>query len=446
MATEILVENGPWRSLEDVAVYKGGPSLNVIKTVDSANVHFKSSLGLRQSPIEIKQDLLGRHLIRARGVSGTFSSKIFSVNIAPKFVPQANIEDQWSSALLSLVRYSRKRDHVFSRSFNLEQSKPNLIDLLGMAYVDAVRDGLKDQLIQTYQMEEYSLPSIRGRLNIHRQIKSIYERPHLFECDVDQFNPNNTYNSLLKWGALVFSENVQSPLLRRNLLELSYRFPGVSNSQLAQQRKEVSPPPQYRSWQPALELCSMLYAGGNLTSGRSTKHGYSILFNMEKLFEQVIERVLKQAINYMALPDLHSKPQASMDYAIPLAVSTRKYFTKPDNVIGGPQGAIAVVDAKYKRLSDKEGGGNRKPQNPDFYELVAGMTAHKCDVGLLIYPKVHSEAVLNDEDLKVWQVEAFGKKLKIGSVALDLIKLKEKEGRDSLAQRIGEVLDQLLVM
>ena len=446
MAIGVLVENGPWRALEDVASFNKIPNKNVIDAVGVANLHCKASLGLRLLPVEIKKNQLGKYFLRARGISGTFSTKVFSVNIAPKFAPQANVDEKWCGALLAFVEYSRKRDSIFTRSFNLENSKPNLIDLLAMAFVEAVNEGLKDQLIQTYRLDEYRLPSIRGRLNLNRQIKSIYERPHLFECDVDQLNSINAYNSFLKWGALMFSEKVQSSQLRRSLMELSQKFPGASSSVLTHGQMVVNPPPQFWSWKPALEICSMLHSGIALSAGMGSKHGYSMLFNMEKLFEQFVERIIHHAVQLMAFSGLRCVAQASTPYAVPITNSNRKYFSKPDNLIFGDSGPIAIVDAKYKRLSNREGVGNRKPQNPDIYELVAGMTAHKCNIGLLIYPKVYNNSILNDDELKVWQVESFGRTLTVASVALDLIMLKERKGRDSLARRVGEVLDQLLSM
>lgn len=444
MATDILVENGPWRSVSEVIAFKGQRNNNVHKAVERANFHCKKSLGLRQPPIELREDNSGGYEIRARGVSGTFSTNSFSVNIAPKFVPQANIEESWGGDLISFVRYSQKKDHIFTQSFNLEKSGSSLIDLLGMAFLDAVKDALKDQLIHTYKTRELQLPNIRGRLNIHRQVQSVYKTPHLFQCDVDQMNTENEFNSLIKWAALILSKSVKSANLKRELIEISYKIPGRPNNQLAKREVNIITPPQYRSWKPALEICSMLQKSISLNAGNDVRHGYSILFNLEKIFEQCIERLLKKSVNLMKMNGLQCKPQASIEYAKPIFGSNRSFYSKPDNLVYGARGSVALVDAKYKLLSDKEGFGNRKPQNPDAYELVAGMTAHACNVGLLVYPKVYSTVPLNDDQLKVWEVNSFGQKFKIGSLALDLIMLKDKAGRDKLSATIADVLDQLI--
>jgi 5-methylcytosine-specific restriction endonuclease McrBC regulatory subunit McrC len=188
----------------------------------------------------------------------------------------------------------------------------------------------------------------------------------------------------------------------------------------------------------------MLHNSLSLNSGNDVRHGYSILFNLEKIFEQCIERLLIRSVNLMKMSGLQCKPQASINYAKPISGSNRSFYSKPDNLVYGASGGIALVDAKYKLLSDKEGLGNRKPQNPDAYELIAGMTAHACNVGLLVYPKVYSTISLNDDLLKMWEVNSFGQKLKIGSLALDLIMLKDKPGRDKLSEKIGRALDQLI--
>jgi 5-methylcytosine-specific restriction enzyme subunit McrC len=313
-----------------------------------------------------------------------------------------------------------------------------------MAFADAVESGLQSGLIQTYQVREVCLTTIRGRLNIQRQTRSVFQRPHLLECDVDQLDPNNSFNNLLKWAGLVLASAVQGPSLKRRIGDLASRLPGTPNTSLVRRQRNITPPPQFRVWGPALEIASLLSDGLAHSNQRGSQHGYSFVYNMERLFEHFVELSLKRVTSVFFKNKLQSYCQASTLYAYPEPPTELKFYSKPDNLLMEGEKSVVVVDAKYKRLSDNDGLKLRKPQNQDVYELVAAMTAHQCRIGLLVYPKVVTDQILNDNQLHVWHVEAFGESLVIGAVALDLMQLVNPHGKDSIDRHLGESLEQLL--
>jgi len=442
LTSAVLIENGPWSLLKEVAVVPSNDRELLERTIIRVNKHLRQSLGLRQDPIELRVTE-GELQVRARGIAGTLSSGQLTLNIAPKFVPKADLEQEWSHSLLMLIRHASPRHVAFGRSMHLGTARLNFVDLLAMAFIDAVQAGVRDQIIQTYQVQELSLPTIRGRLNIQRQIRSTVQRPHLMECDVDQLDPLNPYNNLLKWAAGEFARTVGSSGLRRRMTDLARMMPGVPSAALAKRNPVVTPPPQYRSWQPALEIASLLCTGLTHT-GKGGHHGYSFVFNLERLFEHFVEMTLHRAVAHISGASLTNLRQATTLYAVPELSNQSSFYSKPDNLLTDGERKVAVVDAKYKRLSDSSGDKDQKPQNQDVYELVAAMTAHQCETGILVYPKVFGDVLLKDDQLQVWYVEAFGKRLTIGAVAIDLMQLRHAEGTRIIDQHLASALENLL--
>jgi 5-methylcytosine-specific restriction enzyme subunit McrC len=438
MSIPVLIENGPWERMHGV---DSRDSERVKRSVANKNRHLKQSLGLRQDPIELRV-IEGAIEMRARGIAGTLSTKDFVLDISPKFVPSG--QQEWSNCLLMLVRYAHPRHIVFSRGIYLDTASLSFIDLLAMAFIDAFQAGFSNQLIQIYKVQEVALPTLRGRLNIQRQVRSYFQRPHLMECDVDQLDSNNAYNNLLKWGAQTLAASVRSAVLRRRLDELDRKLPGSSNVELAIRHPVITPPPQFRAWEPALDICSLLFSGGAHANNRGTNQGYSFVFNMERLFEYFIENLLKRSVSKVLNCILTSHRQVSTLYARS-KTTTRSFYSKPDNLLTEGTRAVAVVDAKYKRLSDTQGIKNRKPQNQDVYELVAAMTAHQCKIGLLVYPKVSGDSELKDGQLQVWYVDAFDKQLTVGAIAVDLMELRYNDGIRRLEFCLAEAIDSLLL-
>lgn len=442
MTSGVLVENGPWRLLREVVTAPSDERNNTERTIYRANKLLRRSLGLRQDPIELRVTE-GEMEVRARGVAGTLSFERLTLNIAPKFVPNVDLEQEWCHSLLMLIRHASPRHVAFGRSIHLGAARLNFVDLLAMAFIDAAEAGLRTQVIQTYQVQELSLSTLRGRLNIQRQIRSIVQRPHLMECDVDQLDSSNPYNNLLKWAAVEFSKRVSDQGVRRRIIDLSRILPGRPISELARRSPVVSPPPQYRSWEPALEIASLLCSG--LThAGHGQHHGYSFVFNLERLFEHFVEKTLERAVAYMPLVGLRNRRQATTLYAVPNQSTQSSFYSKPDNLLSDGERNVAVVDAKYKRLSDSLGEKDKKPQNQDVYELVAAMTAHQCEAGILVYPKVAGDLLLKDGNLQVWHVYAFGRRLTIGAVAIDLMQLRSAGGSRIIDGQLANALNNLL--
>lgn len=443
MTSAVLVENGPWQRLNVASPPPIGGHNNIERHITHTNNNLLKSLGLRQNPIELRESR-GEWEVRIRGVAGMLSTGSISLNIAPKYIPQGDIDLKWGHSLLMLISHASPKHVVFNRSPHLGSSHLNFIDLMAMAFIDAIQDGMRDQLIQTYQVQEMCLPTIRGRLNIRRQIHSTFQRPHLIECDVDQLDAINPYNNLLKWASKIFATSIHSAALRRKVVELNEKLPGIPNPLLAQRHRVVTPPPQFRAWEPALEIATLLHSGLALTNNKGGLNGYTFVFNMERLFEHFVENTLRRSLSLIPELNLRNHPQASTLYATSQSTNYRGFYSKPDNLLTQNGKKIAVVDAKYKRLSDSEGLSNKKPQSQDVYELVAAMTAHQCKIGLLLYPKVTGDVILCDGELHTWSVEAFGEELTIAAIAIDLMVLCKTGGARTIEEHLAKTLENLL--
>nr|WP_284507227.1 hypothetical protein [Caballeronia sp. ATUFL_M2_KS44] len=399
---------------------------------------------MRGDPFVFRIQENGDVAVRTSGIAGTVSLGGFALDIAPKFALRPDGVLQWNVSMLLLMQYARKTDLSLVRSEHLAAGRHSFLDLLGMAFADAAEAGLADQLIQTYKISAESLPVLRGRLALSRQMRRAFTSPQLIECDVDQLDVNNAFNALLKWAAEALVRSVRSSTLKRRLHAIAHKLPGRPDRGAPNRGREFAPPPQFRVWNEALQIASLLASGLAHTTGRGIQHGYSFVFNMERLFEHFVEISLVRALSTLGDSEVTSCRQASTQYATPHWQTKVPFFSRPDNLVVRNGKPLIVVDAKYKRLSDSEGIRNRKPINADVYELVAAMTAHRCPLGLLVYPRVAGDAVLTDSELRMWTVQAFGKCLFVGALALDLTGLRTHADLHAVDQKLGAALSSLI--
>lgn len=440
----LLLENGDWQPWDcGFSAGRGDPD-KLRASLEALGKKFRKQLGLRADPFTFRSGMGGVIEVRTSGIAGTVSVGDLVFDIAPKFTPLGNGLQDWTASMLLLMQYARKRDLALNRARHLAVERHSFVDLLAMAFSDATEAGLADQAIQTYRTSPQCLPVLRGRLNFPRQMKSVFARPHLLECDVDELDSDNGYNGLLKWAALAFAAAVRAPSLRRRLADLAVRIPGKPSRRIALQGARIQPPPQFRVWTEALEISALLSSGLSHSTGRGIAQGYSFVFNMERLFEHFVELTLARAVSKLAQQGHSAQTQVSTAYAEPQPGTRIRFFSRPDNLVLRDGVPSVVVDAKYKRLSDAEGMRNRKPVNADVYELVAAMTAHNCRCGLLVYPRVLGDSVLNDHELHTWTISSFGTTLRVGALALDLSELRVHADLEKIDRTLARALESLL--
>jgi 5-methylcytosine-specific restriction endonuclease McrBC regulatory subunit McrC len=438
--TPLIIEN-QWRLLEELIGEAISSEKEAIlsRTIERTSRQLRKQLKTRLEPLELRSTARGSEL-RANGIAGTLSLGRLVVDVAPKFTQSDKAIESWTASTLLLLRNAQRRHIAYRRSQNLAVTRHSFMDQLALAYIDALEAGLNDQVIQTYKMRQERLPVLRGKLNSQRQLRGMLQRPQLLECDVDQMDTDNEYNALLKWATILLGSTVRSPSTRRFMQELVNRVPGVPSPQLAFRSARIYPPPQYRSWGDALDIAALLAMGLAHTAGFGQYKGYSFVFNMERLFEHFIERAVTRTLAIIDTRDLESRAQEVKAYAEPILRAKRYYYSRPDNVLLREKRTIAVVDAKYKRLSDAENKRLSKPNNADVYELVAAMTAHDCKAGLLIYPHIVGDTELPDGQVRSWRVNTFGVDLKVSAVALDLTELRTTDDLVKVDRRLAEVL------
>jgi 5-methylcytosine-specific restriction enzyme subunit McrC len=347
------------------------------------------------------------------------------VEIIPKFLPSDSLLESWNLTAIALAHYTLGRHATLLTANARKWSPSRFADFLAMAFAEAVERGLKDQLISTYRVHEEASSVLRGRLNLSRQLRSCFHRPHLLECDVDQLDTNNPFNDVLKWAATVLAMSTNLPSLRTRLRHLSYALPGHSDKSASQRHIHLTPSPQFKVWSDALELARFLATGHGLSVGGGFSNGYSLIFNMERMFEQFVEVLLHRSVSRIDEEPFSTKSQVTTLYGVPTISGAHKLYCRPDNVVFVGDRPALLVDAKYKlieELVDDSESRHRRPKGADVYALIVGMVAQGCSHGLLIYPMLatHND---NGDRLRTWVVMAFEQRLHITACPIDLLSL-----------------------
>jgi 5-methylcytosine-specific restriction enzyme subunit McrC len=243
-------------------------------------------------------------------------------------------------------------------------------------------------LVQDYIRREENLGVFRGALNVNAHLQHNLGRENRIHCRFFEQTvdiPDNrlvkaTLHHLLQFDGWT-RRTAQS--LVRNL----HQFDAVT---LERSRPETSPNGHYHrlndDYRPIHELCRIFLTCSSISEGVGDFGFRGFLLDMNRLFEQFVEKTFKTALRRSRLVLQCQEP-------MPLSLSIGAPNIKPDIVVRRGAEVAVVVDAKYKR---DEGA----PQNHDIYQVIAYGTILQCPDVYLLYPKteIDSErdiAVLN---------------------------------------------------
>lgn len=432
-----VVENR-WESWARITGRTGSDAAVAQVAVLNAGTTIKRRLGLRTDPFKFKGSADGIQF-QASGLAGSLSLKEVSLEIVPKFVWSSDQFATWNTGALFLLEALAGK-HVMSLLAERQQWRSHrVVHLIAHAFADAAERGFRDQSILLYRQNEVSSVVLRGRLSISRQIRNLAHAPHILECDVDELDAENPFNDVLKWAATVLSRLAIDLALKERLVDIARSIPGDLERSAAHRYNRLLPPPQFHAWSDALELARLLASGMTLSSNGGQQTGYSLLFNMERAFERFVEVALGRVLRTAGNGEVTTSRQEWIKYAEPLSAGGKALGCRPDNVIRRHGAPAVVVDAKYKLL-DRDlaaaADATGAPISQDVYELVAGIIAHDCRAGLLVYP-TSSQSGSAASKVRTWTVNAFGTVVRIGALPVNLLDLNSRAALAEMLRLVG---------
>jgi len=252
-------------------------------------------------------------------------------------------------------------------------------------------------LHRTYRRAALDLATPRGRIDavaLARRMPLL--RPTL-PCVTHDRSVDHSLNQLLLAGLVLAARVVATDSLRVKLRELAARL-----------AEEVSPAPLTRAllasargalhrlvahYRPALQLIELLYAGSglDLDARPTTLTASGFLFDMNRFFQALVVRLLREGLRDCVVDDEHPLRHAYR-WANPRLPGRRRPTPRPDVTVVR-QNRRFLLDAKYRDLS----------VGPLPREILYQLTVYAASQGAggtaaMIYPR-HEATALTQERL-----------------------------------------------
>jgi 5-methylcytosine-specific restriction enzyme subunit McrC len=341
----------------------------------------------------------GRKGLRARGVVGVIAAQGCALEILPKIdvvggsdaETKGNIRQRLVHMLAVALDLKIDAGQVTALDWQRETLLEILIRLFSEKLVDAVRQGMPRRYIEHAD----DLPTLRGRLDVTRQFTALVVEPSRLACHFDALTPDIALNRIMKAAVTRLSRIARTTDTQRRLRELAFAYADIADVAVAALRwDDVMLDRTNQRWRELLSLARLLLGERFQTTSAGGSDGFSLLFEMNTLFEEYVARMLKRAL---ADTDLRVVSQGGRLYCLETDDRRQIFQTRPDILIKRGDVVLQVIDTKWKRIAARIDDPKRGVSQADVYQMMAYGRLYQCGRLTLLYP--HHRDAGGDEGL-----------------------------------------------
>lgn len=361
-----------------------------------------------------------RHLT-ARQMVGVIAAPGCSLEILPKIDPE---EVQTDGAnrhrLVRMLDVALGLNLGDGQTSAMARQSETLLDILVRLFADRLLAEAKRGLPRAYLAQEEDLSALRGRLNVIRQFTHNAVRPDRLACRFDTLMVDTPLLRIMKACVLFVRRHARAAETVRRLDELRFLLADVGDvSPNALPWKQVRIDRTNRRWETLYSLARLFLKREWQATHHdaSVRHGITLLFPMNKLFEAYIAALARRALRGCDL-NVHAQGGRLNCLIEEGEGGNERFQTKPDILIKRVADTVMVIDTKWKRIGRDPGDAKRGISQGDVYQMMAYARLYRCPEVMLLYPHHVS---LGAEALDVaYGIREGGERLRVASVDLVL--------------------------
>ncbi|KAB1198312.1 MULTISPECIES: McrC family protein [Haloferax] len=275
-----------------------------------------------------------------------------------------------------LVQYAMRIEPVIEERPTTVDDGEGFIDAVAALYLAELREALRYGLDRNYERRTDSRSTIRGRLQISRQLQRHGPVSTTFECRHDELTYDTPLNRALLQAVLTFRRHVQTEHLRgalerleRDLARHVSRTPIQSSTLETVELTRLN-----EQFHDAFKIAKYVLRSHDAGGVGGSTDSFSLLFSLSTVFEDVARRALEEGGLRRAgytIATQEARPVTRND----------EFRIIPDLLIRNSDRDVAAVgDVKWKSNT------SRKPRRDDFYQLISYQSLEDAP-GLVVYPE-----------------------------------------------------------
>jgi 5-methylcytosine-specific restriction enzyme subunit McrC len=327
--------------------------------------------------------------LRAQQIVGVIVADGVTLEILPK------IEDHDGSGEAEATATRRNLVHMLARVIDLDIAdgpitdldwqRDNLLEILITLFCDRLFEAVHRALPRRYVGHEEDRAALRGRLDAKRQFTMLAASPQHLACRYEELSADIALNRIMKAAIMRLRNHARAERNQRRLAELSFAFAEVTTTPARELPwGEVVIDRTNRAWSQLIELAKLLLGERFQTTSGGGARGFSLLFEMNTLFEEFVGRTLQRRMARGAYRICLQGPQKLALTDIPSGKD--RFAMRPDIVLRRGTEPSLIIDTKWKRLKGQADDPGHGVAQADIYQMMAYAHVYGCARMLLLYP------------------------------------------------------------
>ena len=333
----------------------------------------------------------GRKALRARGVVGVIVAKDCALEILPKI----DTPGQTGAAATGHIR--KRLIHMLAVALDmrietgaitdLEFQRETLLEILIRLFTTKLTDALRHGMPRRYAGQVDDLPMLRGRLDVARQFTTLIATPQKLACRYDTLSENTPLNQIIKVAVTRLVRLARSIDTQQRLREMVTAYSEVSDVPVPALRwDQVIIDRTNARWKEIVDLARLLLGDRFQTTSAGMAAGFSLMFEMNVLFEEYVARMLARAL---AGTGRHVVAQGGRLFCLRTEDGRGLFQTKPDILVKRGSVVEQVIDTKWKRIAARLDDPKQGVAQSDIYQMMAYGQLYQCPRLTLLYPHHH---------------------------------------------------------
>lgn len=264
------------------------------------------------------------------------------------------------SELLELLRYAYglRNLRLFDQT-EFAHTGELLQDLIAAQLLAEVTELVSRGLVSKYVARAEELASPRGRIDMNVLARRGPTTDGHLQCRHHVRSPDHLLNRTVRAGVALAAVAAQEPTLRRTLSRLSARLGSeigevrLGDEVLSRAKRELNR--LTSAYEPAIRLTELIYSCAAVSlDGSATTPLPGFLFDMNRFFQTLMGRFLSDHLHGL---EVHEERGLSemMRYIPGMNPRGRRSPTpRPDFIVAKGRTVIALLDAKYRDLWERE--------------------------------------------------------------------------------------------
>lgn len=315
-----------------------------------------------------------------------------TVEILPKIYSQEGVSEESARSTLIMMLQKIKHPSFDSKQFKsagLDLKKMNLLEIFIKMLLVEIRTITMQGLRSGYKSVKSNENFYRGRLLVPQDIRTNVANKAKFFIQYDEFSVDRPENRILKLAlkhVRSLSTCPSNSRLATQLLHHFYEVGDTSNYTIEFDKCVSNRNMQSYKW--ALEISRVFLDGSSYTPTRGRKRAMSLLFPMEKIFENYIaELVARNSSSAQVTTQGKGHSRHLFDRFNDNEEPT--YKLQPDILIGQQTGETILLDTKWKVLYSDHKQEPYKPSQADMYQMYTYLKRYEAKKAVLVYPLPH---------------------------------------------------------